>query len=40
MSVPPDSFLERFIVRIPDRRSKTPEIWHDNVKMSMHGNYQ
>jgi len=32
--------LERFIVRIAERRSKSSETWHDNVKMSMHGNYQ
>jgi len=29
-----DSFLERFIVRIADRRSEISATWHDNVKMS------
>jgi len=29
-----DSFLERFIVRIADRRSESSATWHDNVKMS------
>jgi len=36
---PPDSFLEHFIVTIVERRSKSSETWHDNVKMSTHGNY-
>jgi len=29
-----DSFLERFIVRIADRRSESSATWHDNVQMS------
>jgi len=29
-----DSFLERFIVRIADRRPESSATWHDNVKMS------
>jgi len=29
-----DSFLERLIVRIADRRSESYATWHDNVKMS------
>ena len=40
LTVPPDSLLERFIIRIMQRRSKSSESWHDNVKMSMRGNYQ
>jgi len=35
-----DSFLEHFIVRIEDRRLESSKTWHDNIKMSMHGNYQ
>jgi len=30
-----DSFLERFIVRIANRRSENSATWHDNVKVSM-----
>jgi len=30
-----DSFLERLIVSIVDRRSESSATWHDNVKMSM-----
>jgi len=29
-----DSFLERFIVMIADRRSESSATWHDNVKIS------
>ena len=27
-----DSFLERFVIRIADRRSESSASWHDNVK--------
>jgi len=40
LSLSPDSFLEHFIIRIADKRSKSSETWHDNVKISQHGSYQ
>jgi len=30
-----DSFLERFVVRLADRRSESSATWHDNVKVSI-----